>query len=102
MCGVRLEFHSTQLGDRSPSGFLLLLNLAIGLPMCQERQEGNRRSSVCILGTRTREVMKEFRVSGVIVVAAISFVNFGGFLCGHKMVLASLHPTYTTSSTKIP
>ncbi len=82
---MRLEFHSTQLGDRSLSGFLLLLNLAIGLPLCQERKEGNRRSSVCILGTRTREVMKESRVSGVIVAAAISFANFGGFLCGHVM-----------------
>jgi len=68
--------------------------------MCQECQEGNRRSSVCILGTRTREVMKESRVSGVTVAAAISFVNFGGFLCGHVMwfTLRREYPWYSGSS----
>jgi hypothetical protein len=53
--------------------------LAFDLPLCQERQEGNMSPSVCILGTESREMMKEFRISKTIVVAAIIFVNFGVF-----------------------
>jgi hypothetical protein len=36
MCGVCLEFHSNHVGDKSPSRFLLLLNMAFTLPLCQE------------------------------------------------------------------
>jgi hypothetical protein len=47
--------------------------------LCQEHQEGNRRSSVYILGTGSKEMMKESRISGMVVVATIIFVNFWGF-----------------------
>jgi hypothetical protein len=50
--------------------------------MCQEHQEGNRRPSVCILATKSKEMMKEFNILGTIVVATIILVNFwvlGGF-----------------------
>jgi hypothetical protein len=29
-------------------------------PMCQKCQERNKKSNICILGTRSREMMKEF------------------------------------------
>ncbi len=51
----------------------------LDLLMCQERQEGNTSLSVCILGTGSREMMKEFRISRTIVVVAIIFVSFLGF-----------------------
>jgi hypothetical protein len=58
-----------------------MLNLALDLLLCQERQEGNRRSSVCILKTISREMMIESKISRAIIVAAIIFVDFWGFLC---------------------
>jgi hypothetical protein len=42
----------------------LFLNLALNLPLCQERQEGIKRLGVCILGIKTREMMNELRFQG--------------------------------------
>ncbi len=55
----------------------LFLNLALNLPLCQERQEGIKRLGVCILGIKTREMMNEFKISGVIVVSASSLTVWG-------------------------
>jgi hypothetical protein len=49
------------------------------LPLCQECQEGNRRSNVCILGTKSREMMKKSRILGVVVVVVPSLTILGGF-----------------------
>jgi hypothetical protein len=51
--------------------------IMLDLPLCQERQEENRRSNVCILGTKTREMMNESRISGTIVVATSSLIVWG-------------------------
>jgi hypothetical protein len=40
----------------------LSLNLAVDLLLCQKHQEKTRRSSVCILGTRAREMMNESKI----------------------------------------
>jgi hypothetical protein len=55
----------------------LFLNLALNLPLCQERQEGIKGLGVCILGIKTREMMNEFKISGVIVVSASSLTVWG-------------------------
>jgi hypothetical protein len=49
----------------------LFLNLTPNLPLCQERQEGIKRFRVCILGTRTREMMNGSRILGAVVMASI-------------------------------
>jgi len=59
-CGVCLDLDSNQLGDGSPFGLFLLLNPTPDFPLCQGRQEGNRRSDLCTLRTRSREMMKGF------------------------------------------
>jgi len=51
--------------------------MALNLPLCQERQDGIKRSSICILGTRAREMMNESRISGAIVVVASSLTIWG-------------------------
>jgi len=53
------------------------MNLTLDLPLCQEHQEEIERSSICILGTKTREMMNESRISGAVVVAA-SFLTLWG------------------------
>jgi hypothetical protein len=53
------------------------MNLTLDLPLCQERQEEIRRSSICILGTKTREMMNESRILGVVVVATSSLKVWG-------------------------
>jgi len=77
MCGVCLEFRINQLGTQVPLEFFFLLNLVLDLSLCQERQEGNKRFNVCILGTRTREKMNESRISRAVVVAASSLIVWG-------------------------
>jgi hypothetical protein len=57
----------------------------LDLSVCQKCRKGNRRFNLCILRTRTREEMKESKISRVIVMAAIIFVSFWGFLCGCVM-----------------
>jgi hypothetical protein len=47
------------------------------LSMCQERQEGIKSSSICILGTKTREMMNESRILGAVVMEAINFDSLG-------------------------
>jgi hypothetical protein len=49
--------------DESPSRLFFFWNLAPDLPLCQKCHEGIRRFSVCILGTRTREMRNESRTS---------------------------------------
>jgi hypothetical protein len=51
--------------------------MAPNLPMYQERQEGIKRSSICILGTKAKEMMNEFRISGAVVVVALSLTIWG-------------------------
>jgi len=63
--------------DRRPSRFLIFMNLALDLLLCQEGQDENMKSSVCILGTRTREMMNEYRISGTVVVAASYLIVWG-------------------------
>jgi hypothetical protein len=53
--------------------FYFFLNLTLDLLLCQECQEGNRRSNVCILGTRSREMMNESKILRTVVVATTSF-----------------------------
>jgi hypothetical protein len=50
-CGVCLDSDSTQLRTEVPQD-LFFLNLVPHLLFCQECQEGIRRFSVCILGTK--------------------------------------------------
>jgi len=72
--------------DRRPSRFFIFMNLALDLLLCQEGQDKNMRSSVCILRTRIREMMNESRISGAVVVAASSFTVWGfnvNMCCGH-------------------
>ncbi len=47
--------------------------MTLNLPLWQERQEGIRRSNVCILRTKAREMMNGSRISRAIVVLASSF-----------------------------
>jgi hypothetical protein len=54
------------------------MNLTFDLPLCQEHQNENRGSSVYILKTKTKEMMNEYKILGVIVVAA-SFLTVWGF-----------------------
>jgi len=76
MCGIGWNFIVIS-GDKSPFGFLLVTNLTLDLPLCQERQEGIRRSSICILRTISREMMNESRISGMVVVVASSLTIWG-------------------------
>jgi len=48
------------------------MNMMLDLPLCQEHQEEIKRSSIFILGTNTREMMSESRISGMVVVATSS------------------------------
>jgi hypothetical protein len=48
------------------------MNLTLDLPLCQECQEEIMRSSICILGIKTREMMNESRISGMVVVTTSS------------------------------
>jgi hypothetical protein len=50
------------------------MNLTLNISPCQERKEKIRRSSICILGTKAREMMNE---SGGVVVAASSLTVWG-------------------------
>jgi len=63
--------------DKSPFKFLVFMNLTFDFPLCQEHQDENRRFSVCILRTKTKEMMNESRILGVIVVAT-SFLTVWG------------------------
>jgi hypothetical protein len=76
-CCILFGYGLYSVEDGSPSGLFLFLNLAPDLSLCQEHQEGIRRSSICILGTKAREMMNESRISGAIIVAAINFDSFG-------------------------
>jgi hypothetical protein len=53
------------------------MNLTLDLPLCQECQEEIRRSNICILGTKTREMMNDSRISGAVVVATSSLTVWG-------------------------
>jgi hypothetical protein len=50
------------------------MNLMLDLLLCQERQEEIRRSNIFILGTNTRVMMSESRISGVVVMATPSLI----------------------------
>ncbi len=56
----------------------------LDVPLCQKRQEGNRRCNVYILGTKSGEIMKEHRILGTIVMAAIIVVRFWGVFMTHS------------------
>jgi hypothetical protein len=75
-CCILFGYGLYSIEDRSP-GLFLFLNLAPDLSLCQEHQEGIRRSSICILGTKARKMMNESRISGVVVMATISFDSSG-------------------------
>jgi hypothetical protein len=48
--------------------------------------EDTRKSGICILGTKTREMMNESKILGVIVVATSSLIVWGfnvSVQCGH-------------------
>jgi len=54
------------------------MNLTLDLPLCQECQEEIKRSNICILGTKTREIMmNDSRISGAVVVATSSLTIWG-------------------------
>jgi hypothetical protein len=53
------------------------LNLTPNFPMCQKRQEGIRRSNICILRTKAKEMMNESRISRAVVVATSSLIVWG-------------------------
>jgi len=53
------------------------MNLTLDFSLCQECQEEIRIFSICILGTKTREMMNESRISGVVVVATSSLTVWG-------------------------
>ncbi len=51
-------FYSISWGQKSLYTFFFV-DLAPDFPLCLECQERNRRSSICILRTRSREMMKK-------------------------------------------
>jgi len=51
--------------------------MMLDLSLCQERYEEIRRFSIGILGTKTREMVTEFKISRMVVVAASSLTIWG-------------------------
>jgi hypothetical protein len=53
------------------------MNMMLDLMLCREHQEDIRKSSICILGTKTRETMNESRISRAVVVTTSSSTIWG-------------------------
>jgi hypothetical protein len=53
------------------------MNLTLDVPMCQERPEEIKRSSIFILGTNTREMINESRILRVVIITTSSLTIWG-------------------------